>query len=37
MLAFADKINARGVKSASASANINTPADLTAAERDHGI
>ena len=37
MLAFADKINARGVKSPSASANINTPADLTAAERRHGI
>ena len=37
MLAFADTINARGVKTAAASANINTPADLTAAERRHGI
>ena len=37
MRAFAEAINARGVKTASASANINTPADLTAAEIRHGI
>jgi len=37
MLAFAEAINARAVKTAAASANINTPADLTAAERRHGI
>ena len=37
MLAFAQAINARAVKTAAASANINTPADLTAAESRHGI
>ncbi len=37
MLAFADKINARPVKSAHEPANINTPADLAAAEKTHGI
>ncbi|WP_305097276.1 molybdenum cofactor guanylyltransferase [Croceibacterium aestuarii] len=37
MLAFADKINARPVKSAQEPANINTPADLAAAEKTHGI
>ena len=37
MLAFADRINARAVKCAAEPANINTPADLTAAEIRHGI
>jgi molybdopterin-guanine dinucleotide biosynthesis protein A len=37
MLAFAEAIGARGVKTAAVSANINTSADLTAAERRHGI
>jgi molybdopterin-guanine dinucleotide biosynthesis protein A len=37
MRAFADKINARAVKSAHEPANINTPADLTAAEKNYGI
>ena len=37
MLAFAETINARAVKCAAEPANINTPADLTAAERSHGI
>ena len=37
MLAFAEAINARAVKTTAASANINTPADLTAAESRHGI
>lgn len=37
MLALADKINARAVKCPRKPANINTPADLTAAERSHGI
>lgn len=37
MLAFADRINARAVKCAAEPANINTPADLTAAEKRHGI
>ena len=37
MRAFAEAVNARAVKTASASANINTPADLTAAEIRHGI
>ena len=37
MLAFAEAVNARPVKSASTPANINTPADLAAMERNHGI
>ena len=37
MQAFADRINARAVKCAAEPANINTPADLTAAEKRHGI
>ena len=37
MRAFAEAVNARAVKTAAVSANINTPADLTAAERRHGI
>lgn len=37
MLAFADAVNARGVKLASIPANINTPADLAAAEKRDGI
>ncbi|MXO60011.1 NTP transferase domain-containing protein [Altererythrobacter salegens] len=37
MLAFANMINARAVKSAHEPANINTPADLAAAEKTHGI
>jgi molybdopterin-guanine dinucleotide biosynthesis protein A len=37
MLAFAGAIGARGVKTAAEPANINTPADLTAAESRHGI
>lgn len=37
MLAFANTINARGVKSTHEPANINTPADLAAAEKTHGI
>ena len=37
MRAFAETVNARAVKTAAVSANINTPADLTAAERRHGI
>lgn len=37
MLAFAAAIGARGVKSASTPANINTPADLAAMEQNNGI
>jgi molybdopterin-guanine dinucleotide biosynthesis protein A len=37
MLAFAAAIGARAVKSARKPANINTPADLAAAERRHGL
>lgn len=37
MIAFADAINARGVKLAERPANINTPADLAAAEKRNGI
>jgi len=37
MRAFAEAVNARAVKSAAEPANINTPADLTAAEKRHGI
>ncbi len=37
MLVFADKINARPVKTAREPANINTPADLAAAEKRHGL
>lgn len=37
MLAFAGALNARGVKVASKPANINTPADLAAAEKRNGL
>ncbi|HEY6816844.1 MAG TPA: molybdenum cofactor guanylyltransferase [Croceibacterium sp.] len=37
MLAFAEAIGARAVKIGAEPANINTPADLTAAEKNHGI
>jgi molybdopterin-guanine dinucleotide biosynthesis protein A len=37
MLAFAESINARAVNSSHEPANINTPADLTAAEKHYGI
>ena len=37
MLAFAGAIGATPVKIAAKPANINTPADLTAAEKNHGI
>ncbi len=37
MLAFAASIGARPVHSASEPANINTPADLAAAEQRHGL
>jgi len=37
MLAFAEAIGARAVKLDTKPANINTPADLAAAERRHGI
>ena len=37
MLAFAEAIGARPVKIGAKPANINTPADLTAAEKYHGI
>jgi molybdopterin-guanine dinucleotide biosynthesis protein A len=37
MLAFAEAIGARPVKIGAKPANINTPADLTAAETNHGI
>ena len=37
MLAFAAAIGATAVKNGAKPANINTPADLTAAEKNHGI
>jgi molybdopterin-guanine dinucleotide biosynthesis protein A len=37
MLAFAGAIGARGVKTPAKPANINTPADLAAAEKKYGI
>ena len=37
MLAFAEAVGARPVKIGADPANINTPADLTAAEKNHGI
>jgi molybdopterin-guanine dinucleotide biosynthesis protein A len=37
MLAFAEAVGARAVKTNSKSANINTPADLAAMEQSHGI
>jgi molybdopterin-guanine dinucleotide biosynthesis protein A len=37
MLAFAEAVGARPVKIGAKPANINTPADLTAAEKNHGI
>jgi molybdopterin-guanine dinucleotide biosynthesis protein A len=37
MLAFAEAIGARPVRIGAKPANINTPADLTAAEKNHGI
>ena len=37
MLAFAEAVGARAVKTGTKPANINTPADLTAAEKNHGI
>lgn len=37
MIAFAEAIGARSVKLAAKPANINTPADLLAAEKHHGI
>jgi molybdopterin-guanine dinucleotide biosynthesis protein A len=37
MLAFAEAIGARAVKSAGKPANINSPADLSALEHGHGI
>jgi len=37
MLALAEAIGARPVKIGAKPANINTPADLTAAEKNHGI
>jgi molybdopterin-guanine dinucleotide biosynthesis protein A len=37
MLAFAGAIGATAVKIAAKPANINTPADLTAVEKNHGI
>ena len=37
MLAFAEALGATAVKIAAKPANINTPADLTAAEKNHGI
>jgi molybdopterin-guanine dinucleotide biosynthesis protein A len=37
MLAFAEAVGARAVKTGANPANINTPADLTAAEKNHGI
>jgi molybdopterin-guanine dinucleotide biosynthesis protein A len=37
MLAFAEAIGARPVKIGAKPDNINTPADLTAAEKNHGI
>ena len=37
MLAFAEALGARAVKTQSQSANINTPADLAAMEQRHGL
>ena len=37
MLAFAEAVGARPVKIGAKPANINTPADLTAAEKNYGI
>ena len=37
MLAFAEAIGARAVQLDRASLNINTPADLAAAEKRHGL
>ncbi len=37
MLAFAEALGARAVKTQSQSANINTPADLAAMEQSHGL
>jgi molybdopterin-guanine dinucleotide biosynthesis protein A len=37
MLAFAEAVGARAVKTQSQSANINTPADLAAMEQRHGL
>ena len=37
MLAFAEAVGARPVKIGADPANINTPADLTAAVKNHGI
>ena len=37
MLAFAEAVGATAVKNGAEPANINTPADLTAAEKNHGI
>jgi molybdopterin-guanine dinucleotide biosynthesis protein A len=37
MLAFAEAIGATAVNSGAGSANINTPADLAAAEKTHGL
>ena len=37
MLAFAEAIGARAVKSSAKAANINSPADLAALEQGHGI
>lgn len=37
MRAFAEATGARAVKTAAAPANINTPADLAAAEKRHGL
>jgi molybdopterin-guanine dinucleotide biosynthesis protein A len=37
MLAFAESVGARAVKTHSQSANINTPADLAAMEQRHGL
>ena len=37
MLAFGEAVGATAVKTGAEPANINTPADLTAAEKNHGI
>jgi molybdopterin-guanine dinucleotide biosynthesis protein A len=37
MLAFAEALGARAVKTQTQSANINTPADLAAMEQRHGL
>jgi molybdenum cofactor guanylyltransferase len=37
MMAFAQAVGARPVKTGTKTANINTPADLAAMEQDHGI